>query len=100
MITDFISNYKNAIQGKYDPKRIRTKDDDISGGARIKSMFNELYDFLDGVQPTSHIADDQIKRAIILHQGDSIPGFPSVDSFYYLLNPLLKQLREPAFSLL
>jgi hypothetical protein len=33
MITDFINNYKNSIGGKYDPKKIRTKNDDMSGGA-------------------------------------------------------------------
>lgn len=27
MITDFINNYKNVIGGKYDPKKIRTRDD-------------------------------------------------------------------------
>jgi len=36
----------------------------------------------------------------VLHQGDSIPGFPSVDSFLYLITPLLKQMRDPALELL
>jgi hypothetical protein len=63
-------------------------------------MYGKLYDFLEGIQPTCHVSDEQIRRAIVLHQGDSIPGFPSVDSFLFLLNPLLKQLREPAFTLI
>ena len=29
------------------------------------------------------ILDKDIDRAIILHQGDSIPGFPSIDAFLY-----------------
>lgn len=32
--------------------------------------------------------------------GDStIPGFPSIDAFLALLNPLLKKLQTPAYSL-
>jgi len=32
----------------------------------------------------------------MLHEGDSIPGFPSLDAFLSLLIPLLKDMREPA----
>ena len=31
--------------------------------------------------------------------GENIPGFPSIDAFLALLNPLLKKLQNPAFSL-
>lgn len=31
--------------------------------------------------------------------GDNIPGFPSIDAFLALLNPLLKKLQTPAFSI-
>jgi len=37
-----------------------------------------------------------MREAIDLHQGDSLPGFPSIDSFYYLLMPALNDLKEPA----
>lgn len=30
-----------------------------------------------------------------IHDADSIPGFPSVDAFYYLLKPELEKLRDP-----
>ena len=30
-----------------------------------------------------------------IHEGDSIPGFPSVDAFIYLLRPQLEKLRDP-----
>ena len=30
--------------------------------------------------------------------GDNIPGFPSIDAFLALLNPLLKKLQNPAYS--
>ena len=31
--------------------------------------------------------------------GDNIPGFPSIDAFLALLNPLLKKLQNPAYSI-
>jgi hypothetical protein len=36
----------------------------------------------------------------MLHEGDTIPGFPSVDVFVYLIQPQLEKLREPAMDLL
>jgi vacuolar protein sorting-associated protein 1 len=36
----------------------------------------------------------------MLHEGDTIPGFPSVDVFIYLIQPLMEKLREPALDLL
>lgn len=35
-----------------------------------------------------------------MHEGDSIPGFPSVDVFIYLLQPKLEKIREPALECL
>jgi vacuolar protein sorting-associated protein 1 len=36
----------------------------------------------------------------MLHEGDTIPGFPSVDVFVYLITPQLEKLREPALELI
>ena len=41
-----------------------------------------------------------IERAIAMHEGDQIPGFPSVDVLNYLIAPKLDQLREPALELI
>ena len=41
MVTEFINSYKNAISGKYDTRR--SKNENISGGARIKMSFYNLY---------------------------------------------------------
>jgi len=73
---------------------------ELSGGAKIKSMFQELYQEFNGQMPTERFSDEHIHKAIVLHQGDSIPGFPSLDSFLYLISPLLKRLRDPALDLL
>ena len=41
-----------------------------------------------------------IERAIAMHEGDTIPGFPSVDVLQYLIAPQLDKLRDPALELI
>ena len=36
---------------------------------------------------THDTTDSDIEKAIMMHEGDTIPGFPSVDVFVYLINP-------------
>ncbi|KAL4444748.1 hypothetical protein ABPG74_015956 [Tetrahymena malaccensis] len=101
MITDFTENFKNTIKGKYDQRRSNINTE-LSGGAVIKMMFNELYeDFIQKTfRATREYSDKDIQTAIQLHQGDSIPGFPSIDAFLYLINPQLEKLKDPAFECL
>jgi len=42
---------------------------------------------------TKDLSDSEIERAIKNHQGDSIPGFPSIHAFLYLLSPRLQKLK-------
>lgn len=62
--------------------------------------FYKLYAELEQVKATQEYTDMMIERAIAMHEGDSIPGFPSVDVFYYLVQPQLEKLREPAIDCL
>ncbi len=62
--------------------------------------FYKLYSDLDQMKATQEYSDMVIERAIAMHEGDSIPGFPSVDVFYYLIQPQLEKLREPAIDCL
>eukprot|EP00117_Sycon_ciliatum_P041158 scpid58021/ scgid30160/ len=91
MITDFCQIYKNTITGKYDAKRQiqnNTGRKEISGGAKIKIQFYGLYkEFSGNYCATTEYTDFDIERAIIMHEGDTIPGFPSVDVFIYLIQP-------------
>lgn len=73
---------------------------ELSGGARIKMGFYKLYSELDSMKATQEYSDMVIERAIAMHEGDSIGGFTSVDVFYYLLQPQLEKLREPAIDCL
>ena len=43
-IQEFTDNYKNSISGKYDSRREKAINSDLSGGAVIKMMFSELYE--------------------------------------------------------
>lgn len=62
--------------------------------------FYKLYADLEAMKATQEYSDMVIERAIAMHEGDSIPGFPSVDVFYYLIQPQLEKLREPALDCL
>ncbi len=64
-------------------------------------MFHSLYkDFGPNYSATAEYTDFDIEKAIIMHEGDTIAGFPSVDVFIYLIQPMLEKLREPGIDLL
>ena len=106
MTTDFIGTYKNAISGKFDAKRYGISGGgpggrmELSGGAKIKMNFFNLYSEFNGYRATQDYNDMHIQKAIQMHEGDGLPGFPSVDVFIYLINPQLEKLRDPALELI
>ena len=102
MIYEVVEGYKAQISGKFDPKRRADTggQQQLSGGARIKKQFFTLYQEYSNVNVTQEYSDMAIERAIVMHEGDSIPGFPSVDLLIYLLQPQLEKIREPALELI
>jgi GTPase SAR1 family protein len=100
MITEFCNLFKSTISGKYDARRDRTTQD-IYGGAKLKMLLEHVYREYSGkYTATKDLSDIDIEKAIIMHEGDSLPGFPSVDVFVYLITPELKNLADPALDLL
>ncbi|CAI2387254.1 unnamed protein product [Moneuplotes crassus] len=100
MVTEFCTNFKNTIGGRYISQQDKTTKG-VSGGARIKHYYYKLYkEYIGGYSATDSYSDVDIERAIKIHEGYSMPGFPSVDVFIYLLQPQLSQLREPAMECL
>ena len=94
MLSEYCETYKNVLKGKYDSKRLSYIKDE--GGYKVKSLFKNLLDEYTGdYKATGKYKDEDINYALTIHEGDSIPGFPSVDAFYYLLRPELEKLREP-----
>ena len=101
MVTDFVEIYKSVIRGKYDRKRSSRLTKDLNQGTDIKMLFKDLLnDFTGDYQATKDFSDEDIKTAIAMHEGDSIPGFPSVDVFIYLITPQMERLREPVLECL
>lgn len=46
------------------------------------------------------MTDYDIDSAIRMHEGDSLPGFPSPDTFEYLILPHLKTIQPPVIDCL
>merc|ERR1712039_676674 len=68
----------------------------MSGGARVRSIMNEfLIDYLENTI-SMEMTDDDIDRAIRVHEGDSLPGFPSPDTFEFLALPHLQKISIPS----
>lgn len=94
-ISSFLRIYLNSINGI---KNTDYDNDPISSEIReeLNNLYKEEYD-----EPaTEELSDKDIERAMINFPGDStIPGFPSIDAFLALLNPLLKKLQNPAYKI-
>lgn len=73
---------------------------ELSGGAKIKMNMYNLYSEFSNYRATQDYNDMHIQKAIQMHEGDGLPGFPSVDVFIYLINPQLEKLRDPALELI
>ena len=94
MLNEYCDIFRNVLKGKYDNKRLAFLKDE--GGYKIKVLYKKLLnEFTNDFKATAGYTDDNINYALTIHEGDSIPGFPSVDAFTYLLKPQLERLREP-----
>jgi len=94
MLSEYCETYKNVLKGKYDSKRLSFVKDE--GGYKVKALFKDLLaEFTGDYKATAGYTDEYISYALTIHEGDSIPGFPSIDAFYYLLKPELEKLKEP-----
>jgi dynamin 1-like protein len=104
LITDYCEMFKNTIRGKYDRKLQKymanlpagSEGAGMSGGAKVRGIMNDfLLDFAEA-EITKEMTDDDINKAIIMHEGDSLPGFPSPDTFEFLALPHLQKLAIPS----
>ena len=94
MINEYCDIFKNVLQGKYNNKRLNFLEGE--GGFKIKILYKKLLEeFTGDYKATARYTDENINFALTIHEGDSIPGFPSVDAFIYLLRPQLEKLKDP-----
>ena len=97
MINDFTSSFRNAISGRF-----VANSRAVGAGAKIKEDFKKIYEdyvALDYKCSTAY-TDKEIQQAIQIHQGDQIDGFPSMDSFLFLMIPQIEKLKMPAYETL
>ena len=94
MINEYCDVFRKVLQGKYNNKRVNFLEGE--GGFKIKILYKKLLEeFTGDYKATAGYSDENINYALTIHEGDSIPGFPSVDAFIYLLRPQLEKLKGP-----
>ena len=97
LLSEYCEIFRHILRGKYDPKRSGFLRDE--GGYKIKVIFKDLLvQYTGDYNATDDYTDANIDYAFQLHSTESIPGFLSVDAFYYLLKPKLEQLKEPVYE--
>ena len=94
MINEYCDIFRNVLQGRCNNKRLSFLEGE--GGFKIKAFYKKLLEkFTGDYKATAGYKDEDINNALTIHEGDSIPGFPSVDAFIYLLKPQLEKLKDP-----
>ena len=92
MIKEYCDLFKKILQGKYNDKLHFL---DGEGGYKIKILLKKLLEeFTGDYKATTEYTDEKINYVLTVHEG-SMPGFPSLDAFIYLLRPHLEKLKEP-----
>ncbi|CAG9334067.1 unnamed protein product [Blepharisma stoltei] len=101
MITDYCETFKNTIRGKFERRGNSRIAKDLAGGVTIKHYFNTLLeDYSGNYNATEDYSNEEIQRIMAQHEGDNIPGFPSVDVLLFLLHPQLERLKGPVLDCL
>ncbi|KAF4689339.1 hypothetical protein FOZ60_001752 [Perkinsus olseni] len=107
MITDYCDMFKNTIRGRNDRKlqhylaaSAESGEQLASGGSQIRSVFNDFLADYEDEPCTRDLTDEDIERAIRVHEGDALPGFPSPDIFEFLILPYLRQIQGPTMECL
>lgn len=100
LIADYCNIFASTIKGKYTARLQTMFEAEIAVGSQIRGIFNELLEEYVGKPITSGMSNHDIDQAIRLHEGDSLPGFPSLDTFEFLILPYLKKIVPDVFSCL
>mmetsp|Transcript_41754 Transcript_41754/g.110011 ORF Transcript_41754/g.110011 Transcript_41754/m.110011 type:complete len:780 (+) Transcript_41754:51-2390(+) len=102
LINDYCEMFRNTIRGKHD-RRLQMymhNEDVIAGGCMIRNIFVDFLWELDQTDALEGLSDEEMSNAIRLHEGDSLPGFPSMDTFEFLMLPHLRKIQVPSLECL
>jgi len=110
LVRKFKQMFETEVNGKYchanEKENKRNKKKSSHGQDRISYQIQEIFEgfFSEYTKPGFKVCDEykdeDIKKAIDFYHGDAIPGFPSFDSFLYLVDPMLKKLNYPIINML
>ncbi|KAF8819331.1 dynamin-related protein DRPB [Cardiosporidium cionae] len=101
MITDYCDIVRSLVRGRYVRKlQAFFEQSELVSGAHIRLIFNNLMSHLVQKNCTADMTDADVDTAIQMHEGDSLPGFPSPDTFEYLIRPHLMKIQTPAHDCL
>lgn len=75
-----------------------SQDQCLTIGSWIRNEYTSLLEDFCERQISDDITDTQVENAIRLHEGESLPGFPSPDTFEHLILPHLKKLAPPVME--
>lgn len=100
MTTDYCEVFGGIIKGRYVSRIHDFVDKDAVTGVQIRAIFNELLESFVSQKVFDQLTDYEIDQAIQMHEGDSLPGFPSPDTFEYLILPQLQKLVPPSVECL
>ena len=110
LVRNFKEFFDQEINGRYVHQKLN-KNDKITNlhqrnsetiTYKLNNLFKELYsEYTDkDFRVCDTYTDDQIKNAIDVYQGDTIPGFQSFDSFLFLIHPQLDKIKPPIYHLI
>jgi hypothetical protein len=110
LVRKFKTMFETEVNGKYchanEKENKKNKKKSSHGQDRISYQIQEIFEgfFSEFTKPGFKVCDEykdeDIKKAIDFYHGDAIPGFPSFDSFLYLVDPMLKKLNYPIINML
>ena len=94
MINEYCQIFRNVLQGK----ALKNNNHFLKneGGFKIRKIYeNLLKEYIDGYKAGEQYSDEDVEYVVNKHEGHSIPGFPDIDSFLELLEPLFQKLKNP-----
>lgn len=90
--SQFLSEFKKGIKGHL--TTLKAKEQISKTSQHLNHVFEITLEEEYNTEP-DEITLKKVLFAITKFEGGSLPGFPSIHSFYYLIDPLLKKLKLP-----